>query len=301
MGRFVDLRDRVRRDVRLLVQHRGNPLTSSRPRTATPRRPTVAGVPGRGDPGGLHAQKVRLLAATHCDGGGPPDRGRSGSLVCATGDEFRGPRLRLSRPHRPRSPHDPISPCLWFDNNLEEAAKFYTSIFPNSSVGHVTRYNGGPRRPGSAMAGEFELDGLTFRGITAVPPKPGSPRRSRSASTAGPGRGRLLLGLPHRRGRGVGVRLAEGPLRGVWQVVPIRLYELVSDPDPARARAATEAMIDDAQDRHRRPRSGRRRGVAQPPIGGLRAHCEGRLSARASEPGGQGTRPGLVEASRAGG
>ena len=36
-----------------------------------------------------------------------------------------------------------ISPCLWFDDDLEEAARFYTGIFPNSSVGHLTRYNAG--------------------------------------------------------------------------------------------------------------------------------------------------------------
>ena len=40
-----------------------------------------------------------------------------------------------------------ISPCLWFDDNLEEAATFYTSIFPNSSIGHLSRYSdAGPGR-----------------------------------------------------------------------------------------------------------------------------------------------------------
>ena len=44
-----------------------------------------------------------------------------------------------------------ISPCLWFDDNLEEAAEFYTRIFPNSSVGHIARYNeAGPGEPGTA-------------------------------------------------------------------------------------------------------------------------------------------------------
>ena len=59
-----------------------------------------------------------------------------------------------------------------------------------------------------------------------------------------------------------------------WQIVPTRLYELVSDPDPVRARAATEAMFSDAQDRDRRHRGRRRRRV------GLAAHrwlrCEER-------------------------
>src|SRR5207244_4428523 len=64
----------------------------------------------------------------------------------------------------------PISPCLWFDQNLEEAATFYTAIFPRSSVGHMARYTeSGPGTPGTVMAGEFTLDGLTFRGINGGP------------------------------------------------------------------------------------------------------------------------------------
>ena len=63
-----------------------------------------------------------------------------------------------------------ISPCLWFDDDLEEAARFYTGIFPNSSIGHLTRYSDdGPGKPGAVMAGEFTLDGLTFRGINGGP------------------------------------------------------------------------------------------------------------------------------------
>ena len=49
-----------------------------------------------------------------------------------------------------------INPCLWFDDDLEEAAEFYTSIFPNSSIGHLSRYTeAGPGEPGTVMAGEF--------------------------------------------------------------------------------------------------------------------------------------------------
>jgi predicted 3-demethylubiquinone-9 3-methyltransferase (glyoxalase superfamily) len=63
-----------------------------------------------------------------------------------------------------------ISPCLWFDSELEEAAEFYTRIFPNSSVGHLARYPAsGPGEPGKVMAGEFTIDGLTFRAINGGP------------------------------------------------------------------------------------------------------------------------------------
>ncbi len=87
-----------------------------------------------------------------------------------------------------------ISPCLWFDSELEEAAEFYTSIFPNSRVGHMARYTeSGYGEPGTVMAGEFTLDGLTFRGINGGPEHAGftetissrspAPTRPRSTTT----------------------------------------------------------------------------------------------------------------------
>src|ERR1043166_7095520 len=56
-----------------------------------------------------------------------------------------------------------ITPFLWFDTQAEEAASFYTSVFPNSKVLKVLRYGeGGPGPAGSAMTVEFQLDGQTF-------------------------------------------------------------------------------------------------------------------------------------------
>ena len=56
-----------------------------------------------------------------------------------------------------------ITPCLWFDNNLEEAAQFYTSVFPNSSVEGFTRYtDAGPGKPGDIAYGTFVLDGHRY-------------------------------------------------------------------------------------------------------------------------------------------
>ena len=53
-----------------------------------------------------------------------------------------------------------ITPSLWFDNNLEEAAAFYTSVFPNSSIEGFERYTeAGPGTPGDVVSGTFVLDG----------------------------------------------------------------------------------------------------------------------------------------------
>jgi predicted 3-demethylubiquinone-9 3-methyltransferase (glyoxalase superfamily) len=139
-----------------------------------------------------------------------------------------------------------ISPCLWFDDDLEEAAEFYTKVFPNSSMGHMTRWpEGGPGEPGQVLAGEFTLDGLMFRGINGGPEHAGFTETISFAVTC-----RDQAEVDHYWES----LTADGGEESVcgwlkdrfglsWQIVPTRLYELISDPDPARASAATEAMM----------------------------------------------------------
>ena len=67
-----------------------------------------------------------------------------------------------------------ISPCLWFDTQAEEAAKFYTSVFDNSRITRISRYGKAGRevhgkQAGSVMVVEFELDGQTFIALNGGP------------------------------------------------------------------------------------------------------------------------------------
>jgi predicted 3-demethylubiquinone-9 3-methyltransferase (glyoxalase superfamily) len=67
-----------------------------------------------------------------------------------------------------------ISPCLWFDHQAEEAAKFYTGIFPNSRIVTVARYGKAGqeihgRPPGSVMVVAFDLDGQPFTALNGGP------------------------------------------------------------------------------------------------------------------------------------
>src|SRR5580765_6959342 len=63
-----------------------------------------------------------------------------------------------------------ITPFLWFDNNLEEAINFYTSIFKNSKVKNVRRYeNAGPDMKGTVMTATFELEGQEFYALNGGP------------------------------------------------------------------------------------------------------------------------------------
>ena len=67
-----------------------------------------------------------------------------------------------------------ITPFLWFDNQAEEAAKFYTSLFKNSKIGSTTKYNeasanASGMKPGSVMTASFEIDSYSFTAINGGP------------------------------------------------------------------------------------------------------------------------------------
>jgi predicted 3-demethylubiquinone-9 3-methyltransferase (glyoxalase superfamily) len=67
-----------------------------------------------------------------------------------------------------------ITPCLWFDSEAEEAAKLYTSVFPNSKIGSFSRYSEAGREfhgkePGSVLTVEFTLDGQPFTALNGGP------------------------------------------------------------------------------------------------------------------------------------
>ena len=109
-----------------------------------------------------------------------------------------------------------IRPCLWFDTQGEEAAKFYTSIFPNSKIVEVTRYgSAGPRAEGTVMTVTFELDGEEFVALNGGPGlhlQRGDLARGRLRVAGGR---RPVLGRAH-RGWGSGtLRMAQGPVRRV--------------------------------------------------------------------------------------
>lgn len=137
-----------------------------------------------------------------------------------------------------------ITPSLWFDNDLEEAAAFYVSVFPNSSIEGFNRYTeAGPGTPGEVVSGAFTLDGTRFIGINGGPYFSFSEAVSFTVDCADQDEvdhywNRLVDG---------GVESQCGWLKDrfglSWQIVPRRLRELLEDSDPARATAATTAML----------------------------------------------------------
>ncbi|WP_349270993.1 VOC family protein [Mycolicibacterium parafortuitum] len=137
-----------------------------------------------------------------------------------------------------------ITPSLWFDHDLEDAVAFYCSIFPNSSLDSLERYTeAGPGRPGEVLSATFTLDGHTFIGINGGPQFPFTEAVSFTISCRDQDEvdyywDRLVVG---------GQESSCGWLKDrfglSWQIVPDRLTALTSDPDPARAAAATKAML----------------------------------------------------------
>lgn len=137
-----------------------------------------------------------------------------------------------------------ITPSLWFDNNLEEAALFYTAVFPNSHVEGLTRYTGaGPRESGAVMTGIFVLDGVRFLAINGGPQFPFTEAVSFTVDC----RDQDEVDYYWDRLTDGGEESQCGWLKDrfglSWQIVPQRLFELLNDPDPARAMAAAKAML----------------------------------------------------------
>jgi predicted 3-demethylubiquinone-9 3-methyltransferase (glyoxalase superfamily) len=139
---------------------------------------------------------------------------------------------------------DRITPCLWFDTEAEEAAQFYTSVFPSSRIVHVSRYgSAGPRPEGMVMEVEFELDGRSFLALNGGPDFTFTEAISLQADCKDQDEVDRLWETLSEGGE-------EGPCGwlkdryGVsWQIVPSVMYELIADPDPERAQRAVAAML----------------------------------------------------------
>jgi predicted 3-demethylubiquinone-9 3-methyltransferase (glyoxalase superfamily) len=143
-----------------------------------------------------------------------------------------------------------ITPCLWFDNQAEAAANYYTGIFKNSKIKKISRYTGAGRDthhkpPGSVMTVEFELDGQQFTALNGGPEFKFSEAVSfqihcktqedidyfwERLTPGGDPKAQVCGWLKDRYGVS-------------WQVFPDRLPQLLADDDRERAARVMNAML----------------------------------------------------------
>ena len=138
-----------------------------------------------------------------------------------------------------------ITPCLWFDTEGEEAATFYTSVFPNSRITDVARYgSAGPRPEGTIMTVAFELDGMKLVALN------GGPQFTFSEAVSF-----QVLCESQDEVDAYWSKLSQGGEEGPcgwlkdrfglsWQIVPTRLPELLQDPDREKSQRVMAAMLE---------------------------------------------------------
>ena len=138
-----------------------------------------------------------------------------------------------------------ITTWLWFDTEAEDAAKFYTSIFPDSRITDISYYGeAGPRPEGMVMTVAFELFGREFFGLNG-----GSSHKIESPGIS------LMVDCESQEevdrywstladgGQEIACGWVTDRYGVAWQIVPRRLRELLADSDRERARRATAAML----------------------------------------------------------
>jgi predicted 3-demethylubiquinone-9 3-methyltransferase (glyoxalase superfamily) len=148
-----------------------------------------------------------------------------------------------------------ITPFLWFDQNAEEAANYYVSLFRNSKIENISRYSG-PREQGSVMTVSFQLDGLEFVALNGGRPRRDSgeldPRFELSASSAVS----FVVNCPtqaevdrlwdelSKEGKPIQCGWITDKFGVTWQIVPEGFVELISSDDPEKSQRAMAAMME---------------------------------------------------------
>jgi predicted 3-demethylubiquinone-9 3-methyltransferase (glyoxalase superfamily) len=139
---------------------------------------------------------------------------------------------------------DGFTTCLWFDGQAEGAANYYASIFRNSKLGRVVRYTeAGPGAAGTVVTVEFELNGQRFVAVNGGPEFTFNESVSFQIHCDDQDEVDYYWAKLTEGGQEVQCGWLKDKYGVSWQVVPTVLPDLISDPDPEKAKRATEAML----------------------------------------------------------
>lgn len=137
-----------------------------------------------------------------------------------------------------------ITTCLWFDDQAEQAANFYTSLFGNSRIVEVQYYNEAmPDRASQVMLVVFELAGQRFMALNGGPEFTFTEAVSLHVDCADQREVDELWAKLTDGGQESQCGWLKDRFGLSWQIIPRRLTELLNDPDPDRAVRATRAML----------------------------------------------------------
>jgi len=141
-----------------------------------------------------------------------------------------------------------ITPFLWFENKAEEAARFYVSVFKNSKIGSISRYDeagakasGQPK--GAVMVVAFNLDGVDFMAINGGPVFKFSPATSFVVNCNTQEEIHHFWGKLSEGGKTNQCGWLDDKFGVTWQVVPTVLGELMGGKDPKKSQRVMEAML----------------------------------------------------------
>ena len=133
---------------------------------------------------------------------------------------------------------------LWFDDKAEEAANFYVSLFKNSKITGVHRYgDAGPGPKGSVMMVNFELESQQFMALNGGPHFKFTPAISLFVNCESQEEVDVLWGKLSQGGRTDRCGWLQDKYGLSWQIIPIALMKLMSDPDREKSARVMKAML----------------------------------------------------------
>jgi len=137
-----------------------------------------------------------------------------------------------------------ISPFLWFNDNAEQAAKFYVSVFKKGKIIRIGRYGkSGPGPEGSVMTVEFNLGRQTFAGLNGGPEHTFTQAISFVVHCGTQREVDYYWKKLSAGGKGIACGWLQDKFGMYWQIVPDVLLDLVTNKDRAKADRAMEAMM----------------------------------------------------------
>ena len=137
-----------------------------------------------------------------------------------------------------------ITPYLWFDNQAEEAANFYVSIFNNSKIVNISRYGeAGPGPAGTVLTVSFELEGQQFTALNGGPAFKFTEAVSFFVDCKSQEEVDDLWEKLTEGGEEQPCGWLKDKFGLSWQIVPTVLIEMLNDPDPEKSKRVTEAML----------------------------------------------------------